>query len=67
MGSLGLVMAEVRQAKLNRNTMGEVDMSAGCKARQLKDSTQSRRRLASVSDFVAPVAMQMPTILTPLS
>ena len=40
--------------------MGEVDMAA----RQLKESTQQRRRLPFVSDFVSTVAMQMQAILT---
>ena len=42
-------------------TMGEVDMSA----RKLKESAQQRSQsigMASVSDFVATVAMQMQTI-----
>ena len=41
-------------------TMGELDMAA----RQLKESTQQRRRLPFVSDFVSTVAMQMQAILT---
>jgi hypothetical protein len=54
------------QVKL-QYTKGEVDTSARRAARQVKESTQQRSQsigMASVSDFVATVAMQMQTILT---